>query len=90
MSREVRRSELGSRRRDLCVKSQRQSTSLKARGLTVVLQDLPLSLIDVTETNVDQPITLEERLAPAKLWDFFLAATLESEEERDGASVDVA
>ena len=71
-------------------KSQRQSTSSKGCGLTVVLQNLPLSLVDVTETNVDQPITLEERLAPAKLWDFFLAATLESEEERDGASVDVA
>lgn len=55
----------------------------------MVLQDLPLSLVDIAETDVDQSIALEERLAPSKLGNLFLGASLESEEERDGAAVDV-
>lgn len=56
-------------------------------GLDAVLaEDLLLSSVDVTETNVDEAVGGEARLDPAEL----LELAGDSEQERDGAAVDVS
>jgi hypothetical protein len=56
----------------------------------VLLQDLALSSINVTETDVDQTLSLEDGVDPSKLGDVLLARSRKAEEEGDGAAVQVA
>jgi hypothetical protein len=60
-------------------------------ALDVVLpQDLPLALVNVAKTNVDETVRGEDGFDPAEFGELFLAATGKTEEEGDGAAVEVA
>lgn len=56
---------------------------------TVLLEDLPLALVNVAQPDVDQPVRLQDRLDPRKLGDLFLARAGQAHQERDGAAVQV-
>lgn len=56
-------------------------------GLDAVLaEDLLLASVDITETDIDEAVGGEAGLDPAEL----LELTGDSEQERDGAAVDVS
>lgn len=62
----------------------------ETRGLTVLLENLPLARINVPQSDVDQSLGLEDRVNPAKLGDLFLRGAGKAEEEGDWAAVKVA
>jgi hypothetical protein len=57
---------------------------------TVLLEDLPLALVNVAQPDVDQPVRLQDRFDPRKLRNLFLARARQAHQERDGATVQVA